>query len=138
MSETFGCDALRIRIGGYGKAPFVSPRLKATAGVDSMPETADNVTEDFGVSRADAGVFADDLVPALADEAPHLIPHGGAIAIGHPIGMCGARLVTTAVCQRHRQGWPLRAVHDVHQRRPGHRHHSRARPAEESPCMRKW
>jgi len=29
--------------------------------------------------------------------APHLNPHGGAIALGHPLGMSGARLAMTAV-----------------------------------------
>ncbi|AFL53543.1 3-oxoadipyl-CoA thiolase [Sinorhizobium fredii] len=64
---------------------FVNPKLKAAFGVDSMPETADNVAEDFGVSRADqdafagrsqarwaaaqeAGIFADELVPVLVPQ----------------------------------------------------------------------
>ena len=59
---------------------FVNPKLKAACGVDSMPQTADNVAADFGVSRADqdafaarsqarwaaaqeAGVFAEEIVP---------------------------------------------------------------------------
>lgn len=230
---------------------FVNPKLKAAFGVDSMPETADNVAADFGISRADqdafaarsqarwaaaqaAGVFADELVPVrvaqkkgeavvvdrdeharpgttaeqlarlkgvngpdlsvtagnasgvndgaaallvageamakaqglspkarivamaaagveprimgvgpvpavrkvlaraglsigqmdvielneafaaqalavlrdlgLPDDAAHVNPNGGAIAIGHPLGMSGARLVTTATYQLHRQG----------------------------------
>ncbi len=33
----------------------------------------------------------------LADDAEHVNPNGGAIALGHPLGMSGARLVTTAV-----------------------------------------
>jgi len=33
----------------------------------------------------------------LADDAPHVNPNGGAIAIGHPLGASGARLVTTAM-----------------------------------------
>ena len=33
----------------------------------------------------------------LADDAPHVNPHGGAIALGHPLGMSGARLALTAV-----------------------------------------
>ncbi|GBQ32817.1 beta-ketoadipyl CoA thiolase [Gluconacetobacter sacchari DSM 12717] len=33
----------------------------------------------------------------LADDAPHVNPHGGAIALGHPLGMSGARLAMTAV-----------------------------------------
>ncbi len=35
----------------------------------------------------------------LADDAGHVNPNGGAIAIGHPLGMTGARLVTTATYQ---------------------------------------
>src|SRR5207237_3694310 len=33
----------------------------------------------------------------LADDAEHVNPHGGAIALGHPLGMSGARLALTAV-----------------------------------------
>jgi len=35
----------------------------------------------------------------VSDDAPHVNPNGGAIAIGHPLGASGARLVTTAVAQ---------------------------------------
>jgi acetyl-CoA acetyltransferase len=35
----------------------------------------------------------------LPDDAAHVNPNGGAIAIGHPLGASGARLVTTAVNQ---------------------------------------
>jgi len=59
---------------------FVNPKMKAQYGVDSMPETADNVADDHGVSRDDqdafalrsqqrwaaadaAGVFAEEIVP---------------------------------------------------------------------------
>ena len=37
---------------------FVNPRMKASFGVDSMPETAENVAKDFNISRADQDVFA--------------------------------------------------------------------------------
>ncbi len=40
----------------------------------------------------------------LADDAPHVNPNGGAIALGHPLGASGARLVTTAVYQLRRTG----------------------------------
>lgn len=59
---------------------FVNPKMKAQYGVDSMPETADNVAEDHDINRADqdafarrsqerwaaahaAGVFADEIAP---------------------------------------------------------------------------
>jgi len=37
----------------------------------------------------------------LADDSAHVNPNGGAIAIGHPLGASGARLVTTAMYQLH-------------------------------------
>lgn len=40
----------------------------------------------------------------LADEDPRINPQGGAIALGHPLGMSGARLVTTAAHQLQRSG----------------------------------
>jgi 3-oxoadipyl-CoA thiolase len=40
----------------------------------------------------------------LPDDAAHVNPNGGAIAIGHPLGMSGARLITTAMYQLHRTG----------------------------------
>jgi acetyl-CoA acyltransferase len=38
----------------------------------------------------------------LSDEDPRVNPQGGAIALGHPLGMSGARLVTTATYQLQR------------------------------------
>lgn len=40
----------------------------------------------------------------LPDDAAQVNPNGGAIALGHPLGMSGARLVTTAINQLHRTG----------------------------------
>jgi 3-oxoadipyl-CoA thiolase len=40
----------------------------------------------------------------IAEDAEHVNPHGGAIALGHPLGMSGARLVLTAVHGLHRRG----------------------------------
>jgi acetyl-CoA acetyltransferase len=38
----------------------------------------------------------------LADDAGHVNPNGGAIALGHPLGMSGARLALTAAEQLQR------------------------------------
>jgi 3-oxoadipyl-CoA thiolase len=43
----------------------------------------------------------------LADDDPRINPQGGAIALGHPLGMSGARLVMTAVYQLQRTGGSL-------------------------------
>ncbi|AIR66443.1 3-oxoadipyl-CoA thiolase [Cedecea neteri] len=40
----------------------------------------------------------------LPDDAPHVNPNGGAIALGHPLGMSGARLALTASLELHRRG----------------------------------
>jgi 3-oxoadipyl-CoA thiolase len=40
----------------------------------------------------------------LPDDAPHVNPNGGAIALGHPLGMSGARLALTATEELHRNG----------------------------------
>jgi acetyl-CoA acyltransferase len=40
----------------------------------------------------------------LPDDAPHVNPNGGAIALGHPLGMSGARLVLTAAYELRRRG----------------------------------
>ena len=40
----------------------------------------------------------------LPDDADFINPNGGAIALGHPLGMSGARLVLTATEELHRRG----------------------------------
>ena len=55
----------------------------------------------------------------LPDDAEHVNPHGGAIALGHPLGMSGARMALTAVHGLDRGGGRLRARHHVRRRRSG-------------------
>jgi acetyl-CoA acetyltransferase len=40
----------------------------------------------------------------VADDAPHVNPNGGGIALGHPLGASGARLVATAMYELRRTG----------------------------------
>ncbi|EPG4207818.1 3-oxoadipyl-CoA thiolase [Klebsiella michiganensis] len=50
---------------------FINPQMKALYGVDSMPETAENVADDFAISREDQDAFAlrSQLRTAAAQEA---------------------------------------------------------------------
>jgi acetyl-CoA C-acetyltransferase len=48
-------------------------------------------------------------------------PNGSGISLGHPIGATGALITVKALYELQRIGGPLRAGHDVHRRRPGHR-----------------
>ena len=57
----------------------------------------------------------------LPDDAEFVNPNGGAIAIGHPLGASGARLVTTAMYQLQAPEGPLRALHHVHRSGPRNR-----------------
>ena len=52
--------------------------------------------------------------------------NGGAIALGHPVGSTGTRLITTALHELERRDASHRADLDVCRRRDGHRHDHRA------------
>ena len=89
----------------------VAPRVM---GMGPVPATR-RVLQKAGLSLTDLGVvelneaFAAQAVAVLRElgvpeDAPHVNPNGGAIAIGHPLGASGARLVTTAVHQLRRTG----------------------------------
>ena len=54
-------------------------------------------------------------------------PNGGAIALGHPVGATGARLVTTALHELERTDGTLGPHHDVLRWRPRDGHDHRAR-----------
>jgi len=81
------------RIMGFGPAP-ASRKLLARLGLSISQMDVIELNEAFA-SQALA-VLRDLGVP---DDAPHVNPMGGAIALGHPLGASGARLVTTAVAE---------------------------------------
>ena len=83
------------RIMGIGPAP-ASRKVLAKAGLRLEQMDVIELNEAFA---AQGLAVTRDL--GLPDDAAHVNPNGGAIAIGHPLGASGARLVTTAISQLH-------------------------------------
>ena len=79
------------RLMGIGPVPAVR-KLLALTGLSLAQIDVIELNEAFA---AQALACLREL--GLADDAAHVNPNGGAIALGHPLGMSGARLVTTAV-----------------------------------------
>ena len=91
------------RIMGYGPVPATQKLLELT-GVSLDKIGIIELNEAFA-AQALAVMRALDL----ADDDPRVNPNGGAIALGHPLGMSGARLALTAVkeLQLHRERYAL-------------------------------
>ena len=81
------------RIMGFAPAP-ASRKVLAKTGLSLAQMDVIELNEAFA-SQALAVVR--DL--GLPDDAAHVNPNGGAIAVGHPLGASGARLITTAIYQ---------------------------------------
>lgn len=86
------------RIMGFGPAPAIK-KLLAQTGLTLAQMDVIELNEAFS---AQALAVTRDL--GLPDGAAHINPNGGAIAIGHPLGASGARLVTTALNQLEQTG----------------------------------
>jgi len=86
------------RIMGFAPAP-ATRKLLAKTGISLSQIDVIELNEAFA---AQALAVTRDL--GLADDAEHVNPNGGAIAIGHPLGASGARLITTAVYQLQKTG----------------------------------
>lgn len=100
----------RARVLGMASAG-VAPRVM---GIGPVPAVR-KLSERLGIAVADFDVielneaFASQGLAVLrelgvADDAPQVNPNGGAIALGHPLGMSGARLVLTALHQLEKSG----------------------------------
>ena len=108
-AEAHGLQPI-ARILGYATAG-VAPRVM---GVGPIPAVA-NLTERLKLKPASFDVielneaFASQALACLrglglADDSEHVNPNGGAIALGHPLGMSGARLAGAAALELRRRG----------------------------------
>ncbi len=86
------------RIMGFGPAPAMR-KVLAQAKLTLAQMDVVELNEAFA-----AQALAVTRDHGLPDDAAHVNPNGGAIALGHPLGASGARLLTTAMYQLHRTG----------------------------------
>jgi acetyl-CoA acyltransferase len=86
------------RIMGFGPAPAMRKAL-AVAGLQLTDMDVIELNEAFA-----AQALAVTRDHGLADDDPRVNPNGGAIALGHPLGASGGRLVTTALYHLERTG----------------------------------
>ena len=85
------------RIMGIGPAP-ASEKVLALAGLDIADMDIIELNEAFAAQG-----LASLRRLGVEDDAEHVNPNGGSIALGHPLGMSGARLVTTAAYELRRR-----------------------------------
>lgn len=85
------------RLMGIGPAP-ASEKLLASEGLKIAEMDVIELNEAFA-----AQALATLRLLGVADDAAHVNPNGGAIALGHPLGMSGARLALTAAIQLQEQ-----------------------------------
>ena len=93
-----GSAGVAPRIMGFGPAP-ASKKLLSRLGIPISKMDVVELNEAFA-----SQVLAALRDLGIADDAAHVNPNGGAIALGHPLGASGARLITTAVYQLARSG----------------------------------
>jgi len=86
------------RIMGIGPAPAMR-KVLAKTGLKISDINVIELNEAFA-----AQVLATLREHGIADDDARVNPNGGAIAVGHPLGASGARLITTALYQLHRTG----------------------------------
>ena len=93
--------------GGRGAAPDHGHRPGAGNAEAAVPQRVDRRASSIVVELNEA--FAAQALGVLrqlglADDAEHVNPNGGAIALGHPLGASGARIALTAAIELHDRG----------------------------------
>jgi 3-oxoadipyl-CoA thiolase len=103
----------RARVLGMASAG-VPPRIMGIGPVPSTKKLMERLKikiGDFDVIELNEAFASQSLAClrqlGLPDDAEHVNPHGGAIALGHPLGMSGARLVMTVVHALHARSGKL-------------------------------
>ncbi|HLX21835.1 MAG TPA: 3-oxoadipyl-CoA thiolase, partial [Usitatibacter sp.] len=93
----------RAKILGYATAG-VPPRVMGIGPVPAIQKLIAKTglaLKDFDIIELNEAFAAQALAVlrqlGIPDDAAHVNPNGGAIALGHPLGASGARLITTAV-----------------------------------------
>ncbi|HRF74512.1 MAG TPA: 3-oxoadipyl-CoA thiolase [Accumulibacter sp.] len=86
------------RLMGFGPVPAIR-KVLSTTGLTLDQMDVIEINEAFAAQCL--AVMRELSIP---DQAEHVNPNGGAIAVGHPLGMTGARLVTTATWELRRRG----------------------------------
>ncbi|MBO2011333.1 3-oxoadipyl-CoA thiolase [Hymenobacter negativus] len=94
---SMGVAGVEPRIMGIGPVPATQLALKK-AGLKLSDIDIIELNEAFAAQS-----LACIRALGLADDDPRLNPNGGAIALGHPLGMSGARLLNTAAQELHEQ-----------------------------------
>jgi acetyl-CoA acyltransferase len=94
---SMGVAGVEPRIMGIGPVPATQQALKK-AGLTLNDINIIELNEAFAAQS-----LACIRALGLADDDPRLNPNGGAIALGHPLGMSGARLLNTAALELHAQ-----------------------------------
>ncbi|MGU9808670.1 3-oxoadipyl-CoA thiolase [Pseudomonas sp. LF052] len=100
----------RARVMGMASAG-VAPRVMGIGPVPAVRKLVERLglaVTDFDVIELNEAFASQGLAVlrelGIADDAPQVNPNGGAIALGHPLGMSGARLVLTALHQLEKTG----------------------------------
>jgi acetyl-CoA acyltransferase len=99
-----GLDPIARVLGGA--AAGVPPRIMGIGPVPATRKLCDRLglaPADFDVIELNEAFASQSLAVlrelAVPDDAPHVNPNGGAIALGHPLGMSGARIAGTAALE---------------------------------------